>query len=159
MKPQSRSESTDTPSSSNSAKHIDCIHIYADGASSGNPGPSGIGVLLRYRDHEKEVSRFIGMGTNNIAELEAIRAGLLEVKNPDLPIRIYTDSSYAYGLLVLGWKPKKNIEIVNEIRILTKHFKNLEFIKVKGHSGLEGNEIADRLATSAISQSKIGLEY
>ncbi len=129
-----------------------CICIYADGASSGNPGPSGIGVLLRYREHEKEISRNIGLGTNNIAELEAIRTGLLEVKNPDLPVRVYTDSSYAYGLLTLGWKAKKNMELVTDIRNLMKRFKKLTFIKVKGHSGIEGNERADKLATSAILQ-------
>ena len=130
----------------------DCIRIYADGASSGNPGPSGIGVLLRYRQHEKEISRNIGLGTNNIAELEAIRTGLLEVKNPDLPVRVYTDSGYAYGLLTLGWKAKKNTELVSDIRMLMKRFKNLTFIKVKGHSGIEDNERADKLATSAILQ-------
>ncbi|MCX5882314.1 MAG: ribonuclease HI [Deltaproteobacteria bacterium] len=130
----------------------DCIRIYADGASSGNPGPSGIGVLLRYREHEKEISRNIGLGTNNIAELEAIRTGLLEVKNPDLPVRVYTDSGYAYGLLTLGWKAKKNTELVSNIRMLMKRFKSLTFIKVKGHSGIEGNERADKLATSAILQ-------
>jgi ribonuclease HI len=132
----------------------DCIQIYADGASSGNPGPSGIGVLLRYQEHEKEISRSIGLGTNNIAELEAIRTGLLVVKNPDLPVRVYTDSGYAYGLLTLGWKAKKNTELVSDIRILMKRFKNLTFIKVKGHSGMEGNERADKLATSAILQKK-----
>jgi ribonuclease HI len=134
------------------AEDPDCIRIYADGASSGNPGPSGIGVLFRYREHEKEISRNIGLGTNNIAELEAIRCGLMEVKNPDLPVRIYTDSGYAYGLLTLGWKAKKNLELVNAIRVLMKRFKNLTFVKVKGHSGIEGNERADKLATSAILQ-------
>jgi ribonuclease HI len=132
----------------------ECIRIYADGASSGNPGPSGIGVLLRYREYEKEISRNIGQGTNNIAELEAIRTGLLEVKNSDLPVRVYTDSGYAYGLLALGWKARKNSELVTDIRNLMKRFKNLTFIKVKGHSGIEGNERADRLATSAILQKK-----
>ena len=39
------------------------VHVYTDGASSGNPGPSGIGVLLCYGDHEKEVSRYIGVAT------------------------------------------------------------------------------------------------
>jgi ribonuclease HI len=140
--------SIDSPNS----EDPNCIRIYADGASSGNPGPSGIGVLLRYREHEKEISRNIGLGTNNIAELEAIRTGLLEVKNPDLPVRVYTDSGYAYGLLRLGWKAKKNTELVNDIRVLMKRFKNLTFIKVKGHSGIEGNERADKLATSAILQ-------
>jgi ribonuclease HI len=127
-----------------------CIHIFTDGASSGNPGPSGIGVYFRYRDHEKEISRNIGMGTNNIAELEAIRTALKEVKNPELPVRIYTDSGYAYGLLILGWKAQKNTELVNDIRNRMKQFKNLKIIKVKGHAGVAGNERADRLATSAI---------
>ena len=128
----------------------DCIHIFTDGASSGNPGPSGIGVLMRYREHEKEISRYIGMGTNNIAELEAIRAGLLEAKRYDIPVRIYTDSSYAHGLLSLGWKARKNIELVHEIQMLIKRFKNVKLIKVKGHCGIEENEKADKLATSAI---------
>ena len=130
-----------------------CIYIYADGASSGNPGPSGIGVVLRYRNHEKEISRNIGVSTNNIAELEAIRTGLLEVKNPDLPVKVYTDSSYAYGLLALGWKARKNTELVVSILNLMKQFKNLQLIKVKGHAGIDGNEKADRLATSAAQKS------
>ena len=142
------------PSGQPESDDPDCIQIYADGASSGNPGPSGIGVLLRYREHEKEISRSIGLSTNNIAELEAIRTGLLEVKNPDLPVRVYTDSGYAYGLLTLGWKAQKNTELVSDIRILMKRFKNLTFIKVKGHSGMEGNERADKLATSAILHKK-----
>ena len=36
------------------------IQIYTDGASSGNPGPSGIGVVLRFGTHEKEISEYIG---------------------------------------------------------------------------------------------------
>jgi ribonuclease HI len=149
-----RKEKLKIRDSSDLSEDPNCIHIYADGASSGNPGPSGIGVFFRYREHEKAISRNIGMGTNNIAELEAIRTGLLEVKNPDLPVRLYTDSGYAYGLLVLGWKAKKNVELVEEIRTLMKRFKNLKFIKVKGHSGIDGNEKADVLATSAIKLKK-----
>jgi len=126
------------------------ICIYTDGASSGNPGPSGIGVLLRHENHEKEISKYIGIATNNIAELEAIRVGLLEVKNRNLPVYVYTDSSYAYGVLVQGWKAKKNTEIVNEIRKIIPRFKELNFLKVKGHAGHAGNERADFLATAAI---------
>ncbi len=130
------------------------ITIYTDGASSGNPGPSGIGVFMRYGKHEKEISRYIGNATNNIAELTAIETALLELKRTDLPIRIYTDSSYACGLLINGWKAKKNVLLINSIKKLITKFKDLKIIKVKGHSGISGNEKADQLATAAIAAQK-----
>ncbi len=130
------------------------ICLYTDGASSGNPGPSGIGVVLRYEEKEKTISKYIGSATNNIAELEAIRIGLLEVKRTDLPIRIFTDSSYALGLLSLGWSAKKNTDLVESIRKLMATFKDVKLIKVKGHAGHEDNEHADQLATSAIKNAK-----
>jgi ribonuclease HI len=129
------------------------IRIFTDGASSGNPGPAGIGVLLRFGAHEKEISRFIGEATNNIAELKAIEAGLQAVKNTELPVLVYTDSSYAYGVLTQGWKSKKNKEIIEAIKKTISKFKDLTFIKVKGHSGHEGNERADYLATEAIKNA------
>lgn len=129
------------------------VAIYTDGASSGNPGPSGIGVVLRWGDHEKEVSRFIGEGTNNIAELEAIRVGLELLKRTDLPVRVFTDSSYALGVLTLGWKAKANRELVARTRKEMKRFNDLRLIKVKGHSGVAPNERADRLAVSAIENA------
>lgn len=126
------------------------ILIFTDGASSGNPGPAGIGVVLRFGKYEKEISEYIGLATNNIAELKAIQAGLLAVKRTDLPVRIFTDSNYAYGVLTLGWKAKANKEMVQSIKKTMLTFKNLKIVKVKGHAGDEGNERADFLATSAI---------
>ena len=127
-----------------------CIEIYTDGASSGNPGPSGIGILLRFGNHEREISRYIGHATNNIAELEAIRSALQELKAVDKPVRIYTDSKYAYGVLTMGWKAKKNQALINDIKNLMGKFRDLEMIKVPGHAGHAENERADALATSAI---------
>lgn len=129
------------------------IRIYTDGASSGNPGPAGIGVVLQYSEHRKEISKYIGSATNNIAELEAIRCALLAVKNKDLPVRLFTDSSYAQGVLILNWKAKKNPELVAVIKKILAAFKDLKIIKVKGHAGDEGNELADHLATSAIKSA------
>ena len=77
---------------------------------------------------------------------------LEELKRKDLPVCIFSDSSYSIGLLTKGWKPKKNKELVLEIRTLMKRFNNLTFIKVKGHAGIKENEVADFLATSAIKK-------
>jgi ribonuclease HI len=129
------------------------IRIYTDGASSGNPGPAGIGVLLSHGEHCKEISKYIGKTTNNVAELEAIRAGLQEVKKRGLPVRLFTDSGYAFGLLVLGWKPKKNRKLIADILRLMTTFKDLKLIKVKGHAGDSGNERADHLATAAVKSA------
>ena len=131
----------------------EAICIFTDGACSGNPGPAGIGVVLRYKKDHKEISRHIGEATNNIAELEAIRAGLKAVKNPDLPVIVFTDSSYALGLLSRGWKAKQNQALVRDIKKRMTAFKNLRFVKVKGHAGHPENERADRLAVKAINQT------
>ncbi|MBA3035720.1 MAG: ribonuclease HI [Desulfobacterium sp.] len=128
----------------------DAICIYTDGASSGNPGPSGIGVFFRFGEHEKQISKYIGIATNNIAELEAIRAALTELKTTRKPVRIFTDSSYSYGVLSLNWKPKKNIELINSIKIIMKNYDDIKLIKVKGHAGHKENELADFLATKAV---------
>lgn len=138
-----------------SALPVDCseddaICIYTDGACSGNPGPAGIGVVMQYKGKQKEISRYLGLGTNNIAELEAIRAGLLAVKNRNLPVVVFTDSSYSLGLLTKGWKAKQNQALVADIRELVATFKQIRFVKVKGHAGHPQNERADTLAVESI---------
>lgn len=125
----------------------DAIQVYTDGASSGNPGPSGIGIVLRYGSHEKEISEPIGIATNNIAELKAIQRALVEIKRRDLPVRLFTDSSYSIGVLTRAWKPEVNRTLIADVRSLMATFSDLKIIKVKGHDGIHGNERADTLAT------------
>jgi ribonuclease HI len=129
------------------------VHIYTDGASSGNPGPSGVGVVLTCGEKRKEISEYIGLATNNIAELTAIQKGLAAVRNRRLPVRVYTDSSYAYGVLVLNWKPKKNLDLIAAIRRSMAAFYRLTLVKVPGHKGVVENERADELATSAVRKA------
>jgi uncharacterized protein YbbC (DUF1343 family)/ribonuclease HI len=131
------------------------ICIYTDGACSGNPGPAGIGVFIRFKGHEKEISEYIGPATNNIAELKAIQIGLLSVKDRSVPVRLFTDSGYAYGLLVDDWKAKANTELVESVRKLIKQFRDLKLVKVEGHAGNAGNERADKLATEAVRKARV----
>jgi len=133
-----------------------CIRIYTDGACSGNPGPSGIGVLLIYKENRKEISEYIGEATNNMAELTAIYRALSALKRQDLPVRIFTDSEYAVGLLSREWKPRANRSLVNDIRGLMGRFPDLKLIKVRGHAGIKGNEVADFLAVSAVKKEGSG---
>lgn len=154
--PQSRKKPRGGPRVTDDASAIpeglcnNAICIYTDGACSGNPGPAGIGVVMHYKENQKEISRYLGIGTNNIAELEAIRTGLLAVKNRQLPVIVFTDSAYALGLLTKGWKAKQNQELVAEIRKLVSGFKQIRFVKVKGHSGHPENERADQLAVESL---------
>ncbi|MFO7666104.1 MAG: ribonuclease HI [Desulfobacterales bacterium] len=147
-----KKQKSDEESSPDDSIPEDTIVIYTDGASSGNPGPSGIGVLLRFGKYEKEISRDIGITTNNIAELEAIRAALLELKTTKKPVRIFTDSAYAFGVLTLNWKAKKNENLIDSIKKSMKRFNNLKLIKIRGHAGREGNERADFLANKAVKK-------
>src|SRR5262245_36743652 len=58
------------------APAANAIHVWTDGACTGNPGPAGLGVVIVDGDKREEVSEFLGDGTNNIAELMAILRGL-----------------------------------------------------------------------------------
>lgn len=127
------------------------IKAWTDGACFGNPGPSAAGALLRFKKREKELSLYLGEGTNNTAELEAIRLALLAIKDRALPVDLHTDSAYALGVLTLGWRPKANRQMVTEIRALVQSFEDLRIIKVKGHAGVEENERVDELAKQAIT--------
>ena len=127
------------------------ILAYTDGASSGNPGPAGIGILLRFGSREKEISKHIGIATNNVAELMAIKTALKAIRTTEIPVRLYTDSQYCFGLLTLGWKPKKNEKLVEAVKKLMERFKDLKILKIRAHAGIDDNERADRLAQEAAS--------
>jgi ribonuclease HI len=130
------------------------IHVWTDGACSGNPGPAGIGVVVIDGKEQKELSEYLGQGTNNIAELMAIFRGLETVADPKRPVIVYSDSAYSIGLLTQNWKAKANQELVAKLRAKTKEFADLRFVKVAGHAGVPLNERVDYLATSAVSRRR-----
>jgi len=137
--------------SSEQAAPADAIHVWTDGACSGNPGPAGLGVVVvGDGTGNREISEYLGDATNNIAELTAILRGLQAVSDRKRPVIVYSDSQYSIGLLSQNWKAKKNVELVDELRALTRTFSDLRFVKVAGHAGIPLNERVDQLATGAI---------
>ena len=126
------------------------IHVWTDGACTGNPGPAGLGVVIVDGETKTEISEFLGDGTNNIAELSAILRGLQRVTDKARPVIVYSDSAYSIGLLTQSWKAKANVDLVEELRAVCREFADLRFVKVAGHSGIPLNERTDQLAREAI---------
>lgn len=126
------------------------VVVYTDGACEGNPGPAGSGVVIVKGGRIRELSHYLGEGTNNIAELMAIELALAEIGVVDAPVRLYTDSEYAINVLTKGWKAKKNVELVERLRELVRRLPDLELIHVPAHSGIAMNERADQLAVRAV---------
>ena len=143
------------------------IKIYCDGACSGNPGNAGSGLAI-YSNKKKPVllyGAYEEEGTNNIAELNALHQALLIARqtNSENIISIFSDSKYAIDCITTweyswkknGWSKKggeiKNLELIIEAHTLYEKLKTkIEINHVKGHAGVEGNELADRMAVYTI---------
>jgi ribonuclease HI len=133
------------------------IVIYTDGAARGNPGPGGLGVVMIYGKHRKEISEGYRLTTNNRMELLAVIRGLETLKRGDLKVKIYTDSRYVADAVNKGWifsweakrfKKKKNVDLWQRFLTLYRLYK-VEFIWVKGHANIPENERCDQLAVEA----------
>lgn len=129
------------------------VIVYADGACSGNPGPAGLGVVLIDGPRRVELSEYLGVGTNNIAELTAVLRALGEIER-ERPMMIYTDSQYTIGVVQKGWKAKANQELVAELREALASRPATRLAYVPGHSGVLLNERADALAREAVTARK-----
>ena len=141
------------------------LEIFVDGACSGNPGPGGWGAILRYGDHEKELSGYENPTTNNRMELSAAIYALKSLKK-SCPIVITTDSKYvqqgitewlpnwkARGWLNAARQPIKNQDLWQMLDELSQAH-SITWKWVKGHSGHIENERADVLAREAIEKQR-----
>ena len=136
------------------------ITIYTDGASSGNPGPGGYGVVLMSGSHRKELSEGFKRTTNNRMELLAVIVALEALKADNCIVTIYTDSKYVADAVSKGWvfswekknfKGKKNPDLWK--RFLATYRKHqIRFVWVKGHANIPENERCDQLAVEASKQ-------
>lgn len=135
------------------------IVAFTDGACTGNPGPAGSGMVLRFPDG-RSVERFkaLGRATNNIGELSAIALALdcldEEAVPNDSKVAIFTDSEYSRGVLSMGWKAKANQELIAGILVKMKRRTGLSLHWVAGHAGVADNERADVLARKGVEASQ-----
>lgn len=140
------------------------VIIYTDGACRGNPGPGGWGVFMRYQENDKTLKGFDPETTNNRMELMAAIKGLASLKRA-CEIELYTDSKYVMQGIndwITNWKkngwktaarkPVKNADLWQQLDAQTVQH-SIDWHWVKGHSGVEGNEMADQLANEAIDQA------
>ena len=142
------------------------IVIYTDGAARGNPGPGGLGVVMKYGSHRKEISEGYKLTTNNRMELLAVIRGLEALKRDELKVKIYTDSRYVSDAVNKGWvfnweakrfNKKKNVDLW--IRFLELYRKyTVSFIWVKGHANIPENERCDQLAVEASYKSELRVD-
>lgn len=147
-------------------KMEDFIELYTDGAASGNPGPGGYGIVLKYGPHRKELSGGFKHTTNNRMELLAVIIGLESVTDKNLKVKAYSDSKYVVEAINLKWifnwkrngfKDKANVDLWQRfLRIydIRKH----EFIWVKGHAENVENNRCDVLAVAASKKPDLSVD-
>lgn len=133
------------------------INIYTDGASRGNPGPGGYGIVMESGPHRKELAQGFRKTTNNRMELLAVIVALQQVKREGIPIRVFSDSKYVVDAINEGWvfgwqkkgfKGKKNPDLWRAMIPLYLKYKP-KFIWIKGHNSHPQNERCDTLAVQA----------
>jgi ribonuclease HI len=139
------------------------INIYTDGASSGNPGPGGFGVILQSGKYYKEISEGYRKTTNNRMELLAVITGLESIKKTGQEIMVYSDSKYIIDSVdkkwVFNWvrtnfKDKKNKDLwLRFLQVYKQH--QIRFTWVKGHNGHPENERCDELAVQASKEKDL----
>ena len=176
----SRKTTTPTRSDSSAGKPVTAevtadVEIFSDGACRGNPGQAGSGLAI-YRKGilcELWYGLYASYGTNNTAELLGLHHALLAAEEELLKgftVSIRSDSEYAINSVTKwarsweraqwmdGTKPRKNAEIIKPIYELYGKLKGqLSIQHVRGHQGIEGNELADRMAVLAIDSQEIEL--
>ncbi len=136
------------------------ITIYTDGASRGNPGPGGYGVILLSGNHRKELSAGYTLTNNNRMELLAVIVALEDLKIEGSRVTVYTDSRYVADAVTKRWlfdwvkkefRGKKNRDLwLRFLQVYKKH--DVKFVWIKGHNDHPHNERCDQLAVEASQQ-------
>ena len=133
------------------------IFLFTDGASSGNTGPGGYGVVLKCAGREMEMSGGFSLTTNNRMELLAVIKGLEAIRWQNAEVHVYSDSSYVVNAINKGWlegwqrrgyAKVKNPDLWMRFASLYRMHR-VSFHWIKGHAGHPENERCDALAVAA----------
>ena len=131
------------------------LEVFIDGASKGNPGSAGIGVVLFNEGQKcKELSMPIGEATNNIAEYSALLCGLREALHQKAEaVTVYTDSELVYRQLRGEYKVKEPALrlMFSQAQQLIGKFSDFKIV----HILRQKNKEADRLASLAAGRANI----
>jgi ribonuclease HI len=141
------------------------VELFTDGACSGNPGPGGWGLIMRWKGAEKEMCGGEPHTTNNRMEMMAVIVGLNAMKRP-CEVDVYTDSQYVqkgitewvHGWKKRGWKtadkkPVKNEDLWKMLdEAAARH--TVKWHWVRGHAGHVENERADELARQGLEAAR-----
>lgn len=148
------------------------VDAYTDGACSGNPGPGGYAVILRWNGHERELSKGFRRTTNNRMEIRAVIAALESLTEP-CELVVHSDSQYVVNAIQQGWAKKwrangwmrnRKEEALNPdlwgrlLDLLERSGHKVRFVWVRGHSGHDENERADQLAVAACSGADLEVD-
>ncbi len=145
----------------------EAIELYTDGAASGNPGPGGFGVVLKFKQHRREISGGFRLTTNNRMELLAVIVGLESVTSKDLPVKIFSDSKYVvdainqnwiYGWKKTGFKNKANVDLWQRFLLIYDRNRHT-FTWVKGHASNVENNRCDQLAVEAYKKGGLQTDF
>lgn len=128
------------------------LEVYIDGASAGNPGPSGIGIFIKGEGHSVQISEFIGETNNHIAEFTALIRGLEEAKKLDTTIvSVRSDSKIVVATIEKQYVKNDEYKPFLEKAIELSNSFDLFFIKWIPDNQ---NRAADSLARKAIHKGK-----
>jgi ribonuclease HI len=131
------------------------LTLQFDGGSRGNPGPAGIGVVIRAEDGTAIVTlgRFIGRATNNVAEYRALITAMEEAKKLGAKKVVIRGDSELVVKQMLGQYRVKNAdlkELYAEAQALIRQF---DQTKIE-HNLREKNALADKLANMAMDRKQ-----
>lgn len=137
------------------------IIIHTDGGARGNPGPAASGVVIEAFEGnqklwEKKYKKYLGTGTNNMAEYQAMIMALTELKNlakPEDEVEVRTDSELIHRQILGQYRVKEpNLkELFSKVAELKDCFKKIKFIHVRR----ESNAVADALVNEALDENAL----